>query len=69
LKNKAEREKILDITFASWTDFWNIIYLDDDQTWLVAYYVAASNNCGDISTEKLSKEGEAAFIKANEYRR
>jgi hypothetical protein len=65
----VEREKILDITFASWTDFWNIIYLDDDQAWLVAYYVVASNNCGNISNEKLSKEGKAAFIKANEYRR
>ncbi|MGA7042665.1 MAG: hypothetical protein WBY71_03255 [Nitrososphaeraceae archaeon] len=69
MKNKAEREKILDITFASWTYFWNIIYIDDDQTWLVAHYVVASNNCGHTWSEKLSKEGEAAFIKANEYRR
>jgi len=46
LKNKVEKEKILDITFASWTYFWNIIYIDDDQTWLVAHYVVAYNNCG-----------------------
>ena len=69
MKNKAERDKILDISFASCTDFSNIIYLEDDQTSLVAHYFVASNNCVHISNEKLSKEGEAAFIKAKEYKR
>ena len=45
IEEQGGKEKILDITFASWTYFWNIIYLDDDQTWLVAHYVVASNNC------------------------